>query len=420
MSIRAGNILLIGGNNVVDRLQSHGLGDVRVPVDVIRETGNPDIVDKVPTEPDFTFSMESLDVTTEMEAFLSGKVGGSGSAAAPGATDPDGTEYSFKDFKFLNIPSPWKDEASGSAGVVAAGHLVPSFYCRRIRYRFGITENATQEAELAGGAFYYGRFAPVEQVETGDGATTAFVTNDVAVRFREGGEAGTTFRSVFGVIVDGVPQIRDVDYTLTGGGPAATATVATVTFTEAPAAGAQVRFAYFTTAARSWPKPVHASTINKPAAVRGRNICVALSIDGGAFVKVGAVQGFELEASVDGEVEREFCNEEIIGFTVNGRDVNGSLTVRSRDVDSFFDLLRDISGVDTNEEVVGWLNQKQVRLRTEIQNPRNPAQILKTLLVDDAVFQMPGTPARVNAATDFALRYESRDGTYRAIKGAMA
>jgi hypothetical protein len=73
MSVHAGTILHVGGNNVIDRIQSAGLGDVRVPTDVVREVGNSAIVDKVPTEPSFTFTLESLDVSAELEAFITGK-----------------------------------------------------------------------------------------------------------------------------------------------------------------------------------------------------------------------------------------------------------------------------------------------------------------------------------------------------------
>jgi hypothetical protein len=420
MSVHAGNILHVGGNNVIDRIQSAGLGDVRVPTEVIREVGNTEVVDKVPGDADFTFTLESFDVSTELEAFLNGKIGGAGSAAAPGASDPAGTVYSWANTQFLNIPSPWKNPATGSAGTVEAGHLVPGYYPTRMRYRFGVTDNATQEVEMSGGSYYYADGAPVEQIATGDGATTAFVTDNVAIPHRRGGVDGTTFRSVFGVIIDGALAIEGVDYTQS---PSNTATpgVATVTFTTAPhgvdathATAAQIRFAYFTTAAMSYPQAVHASTLVKPGAVRGRNICVYIN---GA--KVGGVQAFELEASVEGDVVREFCNEEIIGREVNGRDCTGSVTIRAKDKAAFIALLSTITGVAATE-VFGYLNQHAVELEVKIQNPKNPAEILKSLYVDDAIFQVPGTPARVNTPVDFQLRWESRSGTYDAIKGARA
>jgi hypothetical protein len=162
MSVHAGSILTVGGNNVIDRVQSAGLGDATVPIETIREVGNKLVVDKIPGEPDFTFSMESLDVSTDMMAWLTGKVGAQAEpAGAPGAADADGTEYKWQDCGYVNVTSPWKDALNDAAGNIVAGHLIPAYYPTRVRYAFGVTDFATQTVELGGGAFYYGKAAPV-------------------------------------------------------------------------------------------------------------------------------------------------------------------------------------------------------------------------------------------------------------------
>lgn len=421
MSIHAGSILHVGGRNVIDRIQSAGLGDVRIQNEVIREVGNREVIDKVPQDPDFTFTLESLDVSTELEAWLTGDYGedpGGGSALAPGFNDPEGTEYDWLDAGYVNITSPWKDPATGSAGVVAGGHIVPGYYPTRIRYRFGVTDNATQEVELSGGSYYYADAAPIEQLDAGDGSTDDFPTNDPAVGHREGGAQGTSFRRVYGVTVDGVLQTRGIDYVETGAPQDASAAVTTVSFTTPPANGAQICFTYFTDAAQAWPQSVHADTIVKPGAVRGRNICVFIG-SAGTWTRLGGVQAVELEATIDGELEREFCNDEPVGRTVNGSDTTGTLTVRAKDKDAFFDMLEDFTGVD-RDEVFGFLNLTDVELAVEIRNPKSPSTTLKTLYVDDAIFQIPGTPARVNTPTDFSCGWESRSGTYKAVKGPVA
>lgn len=416
MSVHAGTIIHVGGNNVIDRVQSAGLGDVKITNDVIREVGNDLIVDKIPTDPDFTFTLNTFDVSTEVEAWLTGGVAtGPGSAQAAGFGAADGTAYKWSDCGFVNVVSPWKDPATGSAGVVSAGHLVPGYYPTRVQYQFGVSDNASEEFELAGGSFYYADGAPVEQFETGTGAQTAFPTTEVAIGHRIGGEQGSSFKGVFGVIVNGVLQTEGVDFTQNNPGNA-TATTYTVTFTTAPANGAKIRFTYFTTAAHSYPQAVHASTVVKPAAVRGRNICVYLG-SGGTRAKVGSVQTFTLEGTVDSQVEREFCNTEIVGVTINGRDCNGTMVVRSKNGDAFLALLAKITGVAATE-VIGYLNTHQIPLECAIQNPKNPAVILKTLYVDDAVFQVPGTPARVNTPTDFSMGWESATGDFTVYKGA--
>jgi hypothetical protein len=417
MSVHAGTILHVAGNNVIDRLQSAGLGDVQVPTEVIREVGNRLVVDKIPGDPDFTFSMESFDVTTELEAMLIGKRGATlnDPTAQPGAADAVGTVYDFTLAQFVNIVSPWKDSTAGAAGTVKWGHVIPGYFPTRIQYRYGVSDNASETVELAGGAFYYAPGAPVEQIETGDGTETDFATDDPAIPYRIGGSGGTTFKSVFGVIVNGILQTEGVDYTQLPNN-SASAAVATVTFATAPANGAVITFCYFTTATRAFPQAVHPTAINKPGAIRGRNICVYLGT-GGARQKVAGVQSFELDATIDGTVDREFCNEEIVGRTINSFDVNGTLTVRPKDGDAFMAVLSKMTGVPLGE-VVGFLNTNSIPLEVALMNPKNPAQTLKTLYVADAIFQPPGTPARVNAPTDFAIRWESQSGSYQAIKGA--
>jgi hypothetical protein len=417
MSVHAGTILTVGGANVLDRLQSAGLGDVRLPIETIREVGNELVVDKIPGEADFTFTMECYTSTSEMMAFLTGKIGAQASGSAPGASDPAGTKYRWEDTQIVNVVSPWKDPTTGSAGVIEAGHIVPGYFPTRVRYRFGVTDNSTQESELSGGSFYYSSNAPVENFANGTGSLAAFTTADVAVGHRKGGGAGTEFRFVFGVIVGQKLMIEGVDYTVSGGSITTPAAV-TITFTTPPPTGVgNVRFCYFTTAAKAYPQATHADAAIVPGAVRGRNIRIYLG-SGGARQRIASVQSIELEATTESEVEREMGSDEIVGRTINGRDCNGTVTVRSRDADSFIALLSKVTGYNA-AEVFGYFNQGYtLPIEIAIVNPKDNAQVLKTLVVTDGVFQPPGTPARVNTPTDFGLQFSSQNGTFFEVKGA--
>lgn len=414
MSVHAGSIVTVAGQNVIDRVQEAGLGDTNLPIETIRECGNREVVDKVPGEPDYTFTMNSFNVGVEVMAFLTGQVGSAGSAISPGASDPDGTEYDWLDCGFVNILSPWTDPDSGADGDVMASMIVPGYYPTRITYRFGATDNSTQEVELGGGSYFYAEDAGAfEQYELGDGVTDAYMTDNVAIYHRKGGSDGTTFRSFFGVIVDGELMTPDIDYTESGGA-ANPGSTATITFTDAPANGANIRFCYFSSAAQAYPQTVHASTLVLPGAVRGRNIKVYVDSN-----RIGGIQTAELNATVDGEVERELGSEEVIGRTVNGTDANGTVTIRSKNKDAFFDVLQKVTGVD-RDEVFGFFNLNTVDLQMRIENPKNPGQILKTLRVADAQFQPPGTPARVNSPTDFAFSFESQNGSFKEVKAIPA
>lgn len=520
MSVRAGSIVTVAGRNVVDRLQSAGLGNAQIPIETIREIGNDLVVDKVPGEADFTFSMESWDVSTDLMAFLHGKVGNQTANQPPGYLDPAGTEYKWEDCQFVNLTSPWKNNVGSAGGNIGAGLIIPGYYPTRLRYHFGVTDNASQTLELAGGAYYYAKVAPVEEIAAGDGATTAFVSSESARALRIGGSGGTTFQYVFGVLVDGVLQVRDVDYVETNASVGPASGAATITFTTAPANTAQIKFCYFTETAKAYPQAVNADATIKPGAVRGRNIRIlvgtrsvnevqriVIDATGGTFkvtfggqqtgalaynisaaalqsaleglstINVGnvyvtlapagtysvefvgtlagtnvaamttdatlltggagtaavttttpggtggnqtrlpGVQTFEFDATIDGAVEREMGNDQITGRSINGTDVTGTVTFRPKDKDAFFSLLSKVTGVST-AEVFGFFNQSTVPVEIQILNPKNPGQVLKTLYISDGQFQPPGTPARVNQPTDFAVTFNSVNGTFSEFKGA--
>ena len=409
MSIRAGSILHVGGQNVIDRIQQAGLGNVNLPMETIREVGNREVVDKIVGEPDFTFGIQSLNVSTELMAFLTGHSGSQASGSGPGSGDPEGTEYNWLDCGFVNIASPWKDPVSGSAGVVEAGHLIPGYYPTKYSLNFGVTANAEQKADLSGGSYFYCKAAPREEKFAGTGAAKEFTTTDVTVHYRKGGVEGSTFRDVFGVLVNGSLMLEGRDFTVTGGN----GSQAILTFAEAPANNADIRVAYFTSAAKSYPQAVHASTQTVPGAVRGRN--VEIEFEGARFP---GVQTFTLEASVEGEVEREMGTEDIIGYVVKGTDCKGTVTIRAKDKNAFFNAMNQVTGV-SESEVMGWFNDHTGELLVKIQNPKNPGQILKTVKVEDAKFEPPGTPAQVNSATDFQFQWESINGTFSEVKGTI-
>lgn len=417
MTILAGTILHVGGQNIIDRLQSAGLGNTKMPMELIREVGNLNMVDKVPGEPDFTFTMESFDVSTEIEAWLTGEVGGGTPTTAPGYNDANGTEYPINatSCQFVNITSPWRNPGTGSAGTVEAGVIVPGYYPTRLSYKFGVKDNSSESVELMGGTFYFNQNAPVEQYDTGNGATTAYTTASAAASYREYGFGGTTFRSVFGVCVNGVLMTKNIDYTETPNNNESAHT-ATITFTNAPANGATIKFCYFTTAAQSYPTALNSSAVVKPAAVRGRNICVFLG-SGGTAQRLGAVQSCTLEYTVRGQVERELCSYEIVGYTVLQTDVTGSLVIRARDIPQLYSILTETTGL-SETEVYGWLNVNPIPMSIKIQNPKDPGgTYLKSFYVSDAMFDMPDSQTRVNQPVDFTLNFQSQTGTFSVYKG---
>jgi hypothetical protein len=415
MALRGGQILHLGGSaTIVDRLQSAG-ADVNIGTD-IRETGNYLNVDKVTQDPEITFSMEGFDVSTEIEALMNGDTTG-------GSADPDGTEYLFSETKSIHIISPWKEEATGSAGTVDGGVVYPGYACTRASYRFGVSDNAGETFELSGSDEYYARFVPVNEEFTAGGASATFTTTSSAVLHRVGGYSSNENKYVLGVLLDSVIQVEGSDFTVTpsAGG---NAEIATVTFTTIPTAGQKVQLAYFSaTAVASFPNTINPTTLVKPGAVRGRDIRVSLVLPASGYeasgtVRLPGIQSVTADASKTTTQEREMGTLLPIGRTTESIDVTGDMGVHPAGQTAFFRLLRQMTGV-ASAEAVGVLNDFPVGLKIEILNPKDRTEILKTLFVEDAKFQVPGTPARAGAVVDFTIRWESKSGELHVFKGEM-
>lgn len=425
MAVIAGTIITVGGAHVIDRLQSAGLGNVNMPIDVVREVGNEFIVDKVPMEPDFTFSMASMDTSTDLMAWLVGEFGAQASASEVGSSDAAHTGYSWNAVGWVNITSPWKDHYSGSAGTVTAGHIVPAYFPTKLSYSFGTTADASVTCDLSGGEFYYAQFPPLEEYASGDGSTVAFTTAHSAITHRVGSGTSTEYAWIFGVIVvpsgsqaGGQLMIEGADYVVTSASAPGSPATATITFTVAPPSGASIRYCYFTNTAQSWPQTVHTSVVVKPGAVRGRNILPWMWIDS-ARVYVYSVQSMTLDATVDTTVTRELGSDKIVGRSIQGFDVKGTVTVQSKDPTAFITFMSNATGVAA-DEVIGFFYQNPMPFGIDIQNPKNPQTIIKTIFIPDAQIQPPGTPAKVNTATDFSFSYESLSGTFTEYKGGVS
>jgi hypothetical protein len=130
------------------------------------------------------------------------------------------------------------------------------------------------------------------------------------------------------------------------------------------------------------------------------------------------VQSLTLDATVDTTVTRELGSDKIIGRNINGFDVKGTITIQSKDPASFINFLANATGVATNE-VTGYFYQNPMPFGIDIQNPKNPNVIIKTIFIPDAQIQPPGTPAKVNTATDFSFSYESLSGTFTEYRGGI-
>jgi hypothetical protein len=416
--IPAGSIVHMGGRTVLNRLQDAGLQDPKVPTTTVYETGNDLVVGKILTEADFRFQLTSWDVSTDLMALFTGEYSALGESIS--GTDDVGSVYKWEDVGFINVASPWKDEVGTSGGAVSAGVIIPNLYPTGLTYRLGVTDNAQMQATLSTGSYYMdGHNYPLEEIAVGDGATTAYVTSESANVYRVGGSGGNIYYHVFGVQVAGQVMIPGVDFVESGGAaPEVDQTAVTITFTVAPVDGAVVRYMYFSTTSHSIPQADNLpASVTLPAAIRGRDIDILIGDPWDSPTALYGVQSIQLQASVQGQLQRQMGYQDPIGFANVGIDCSGTATIEPKDKDHLFSALALMLGVNETE-IFGYINNYQFPLTFVINEP-GTSTIIKSIYVPDALFQAPGESARVQQTTQFPITFESFSGTFREVKGAL-
>lgn len=442
MAIKAGQILHVANQFVVDRIQTAGPGDLNIPQEKVYELGNYQSVGIVRDVPDLSFTLECLDVDTEVEALLTG-------SANPYA-DTTSTKYELSKNKPIDIISPWKTPYGEFAAV--NGVAVPALTLESASYRYGLTDNAGETFTLTGDSIYYIPGTPWQDVVVADGVlTTHTFENGPALEYSEGGR---TFYAL-SVSVDGVrlSQIaRSGLAAATAAGdtsvyaPAATATTG-IEFAVAPAAGKKISVVYGSAVDANFPQsgPTDYGTGNghlshqgvaiKPAAIRGKDIDVYFStaiagVDLGAGVGAPVevrwpdVQSVTLDWRITLEEDREFGSSRVVSREATDVPaVTGSVELRPRSVEAFFTRLRQITGV-ADDKIIGPQSSVVGGLRIEIRNPESggttavPAgTVLKTHYVSDARFTIPGYSGAVQQKLNVTVNFESDGGVLETFKG---
>src|SRR5438309_1435563 len=84
MAIKGGDLLHVGKNVLLERVQTGGPGQVNLSPEKVYELGNYQGIATIFDIPDLTFTLDSIDSTAQLEALLVG---------ADFASDPAGTVY---------------------------------------------------------------------------------------------------------------------------------------------------------------------------------------------------------------------------------------------------------------------------------------------------------------------------------------
>lgn len=435
MAIKAGQILHVANQFVVDRIQTAGPGQLNIPQEKVFELGNYQSVGIVRDVPDLTFNLECLDVDTEVEALLTGSTNPFADAAS--------TKYELGLAKPIDIISPWKTPYGEFEAV--HGVAIPYLYLESASYRYGLAENAGETFSLRGDSIFYIPGTPWQDNTTGTVLNTASgvhtFAHGPALVYSEGGNT----RYALCVTVNDERLIRGTDYT-------ETATAVTITRTlDAADKIAIVYGADGATDSATFPQSgqtpygsgsghlTHQGTAIKPAAIRGKDIDVFFStaipgVDLGAGVGVAVevrwpdVQSVTVDWRQTLEEDREFGNPFVVGRDATDvPTVSGAIELKPRSVDAFFARLRQISGVNDVAKIIGPQSSLAGALRIEIRNPESggstavaAGEVLKTHYIPSARFTMPGYEGRVQQKLSVTLNYESDDGVLETFKGERA
>jgi len=472
MAIKAGQIVHAGnGVAIIDRIQSGGPGQLNIPTEKIYELGNYKSVATVRDVPDLSFSLESFDVSTEIEGLITGLYGGrtvtdaatttadntvsSATAAFTSAdagrqviiTQDDGTEFisnidtvtnattvelddapTFTDTGLklrvaadaidlakslpIDIASQFKAGLTKADPTLVTGSVaLPFLYLEQMSYRFGLRDNATQSATLRGDTIFYNPGAAFVETVAGSGvAGQTVITAHPAYQLAQGDE-----RRVLSVTAGTKRLNFGADYSESYGAVTAGAAVTTVTITDPVPVDEDVRIIYSSPDAVQYPQSVHPDTTVKPAAVKGRDIEIYVGDydpedrAGSAANKLTSVQSVQVDWRVTLEKDEEFGNYYAVAQDFDVPQVNGSIDIKPRDDADFRTLLRQVTGVTDPQKVIGPNTAVPLKLHVVIKDPET-GNVMKRLYVDDARFSAPGYTGRVQQKLTVTLSWESDEG----------
>lgn len=401
MAIRAGQILFDANGFIVDRIQTGGVTNLNIPTERVHEVGNFQTVAIVRDTPDLTFELESLDVSTEIEALLLG---------IDPTTVTSGQCLDFLNSQPINVISPFKSDQNKFDAI--RGVAIPVLTLENLTYRFGLKSNATETFTLRGDGIYYIPGTPYLDVKTGGSSSYTF-DHGPALVYREQGVVIYALGVCWIDLTTGTYKrlFHNIDYTDTATGITLAAGV-TIPST------AKVYITYGSATTATYDQTVNASSSVKPGAVRSKDIDVYLGVGTGAtpaMIRVRGVQSVEVTRRVNLQQDEEFGNTHYISQDYDTADVNGTLAIRATDVSSLIQAVQDFTGV-SHSEVAGPFTSPPIAMEIRINDP-DTGVTLKTIYVPDATFTAPPLQGRVQQKLDTTFRWESEGGLLQVFRG---
>jgi hypothetical protein len=416
VSIKAGQLISIGNQVLVDRAQTAGPGTLNIPIERIYELGNYQSVGTIRDIPDLTFSLESFDASAQVEALL---------LDLDFATLVVGEELDLSKMLPMDVASQFKAGRNAVAPFeVEASVAIPYLTAESVSYKFGLTGNASQTVSLRGDSLFYSTGSAYVQETPGTNTDNQAVTlTHHAYAYTGDTVAGTRYALSVSLSKSGKRLLPGADYTevATGGDPAKSVVVTVLA--KVPVTD-KIRITYQSDTKASYPQVSHAlATSTRPAALKGRNIEILV---GGVDItdRWSSVQNVTADWKVTLEKDEELGNAQMIGQDWDVPTVNGTIELKPRDTAELVARIQQIGGV-TAPEVTGALSSVLLPLQIVLHSPdvdpvTHRAPVLKTIYVPDARFTLPGYSGKVQTKLTVTFPWESETGQMFVYNGVRA
>ncbi len=342
-----------------------------------------------------------------------------------------GTAFDLGACKPIDVASIFKPgkQVAGLGKFDEIGSVaIPHLTMESMSYRFGISDNASQNATLRGDTLLYSPGATyIEEFD----AATAYTLAHPAYPYNGDTVAGTRYALSISLST-GERLSHGTDYTETATVAGGTATVGITIVKPGLAAGTTARVVYASSDTPRFEQYVHALVNNpnpdphtapparpapRPAAIRGRNIEVFV---GGLALtnRWSSVQSVNIDWRVTLDRDEEFGNAQAVSQDYDVPDVTGSVEIRPRDYGELYTRVRQIANVAAGE-VVGPLTTKPLNVDIVLHDPEvsGDAGILKTFRIPDARFNFPGFSGRVQQKLGITMDWSSDTGAMVIYKG---
>lgn len=410
MAIKGADLLHVGDRVLLERAQTAGPGQVNLAPEKVYELGNYQSIATIYDIPDLTFSVDSLDASTSLEALLLGK---DYSASVVGDV------YDLSRAKPLDVLSQFKrGRIDDNPYNVAASAALPYLTLEQVNYRFGLKEKAQQTAVLKGDSIFYNPGSAFQEHAAGTGVAGQTVTlTNAAYPFKGAVIDGTKY--ALGVKLASGRRLRyGTDYSETATGAAVDGSRAvTLTLVASVPVTDFIDVVYSSPTVASYPQASHTvPQVTRPAAIRGRDIEVYV---GGILLsnRWTSVQAVTCDYRVTLQKDEEFGNTQLVDQDFDVPTVNGTIQVKPRDVQELLTRVRQAAGVTSTTEVVGALSTTPLEVVFVLHAPQD-GSVLKSLVVPDARITVPAYSGRVQQKLDVTFNFESDTGKLSVIHGA--